>query len=111
MSENYRNIRLLDTELSRHSKNALIAAGYYLMGEIEQVPERTLLRIANFGRKGMNELAEWFDAHGGLVGQKRDDLVHSVKAMYNRLETLERETKITQRNIEHAEKRLGTWNG
>lgn len=110
MSDDYRNIRLLDTDLSRHNKNALVAAGYYLMGEIEQVPERALLRIANFGRKGMNELAEWFDAHGGLVGQKRDDLVCSVKAMYNRLETLERETKITQRNIEHAEKRLGTWN-
>lgn len=56
--EEKERIRIQDCELSVRTTNCLMNEGFVYLDELEQVTERELIRIKDFGRKSLKELLE-----------------------------------------------------
>lgn len=68
--DNWRDIKLVDLELSCRTANCLFSAGFTTLGEVARCSDNELLRIDNFGRKSLNEIRQAILEHSGFVGVK-----------------------------------------
>jgi hypothetical protein len=68
-NENH-NIKIEDLELSIRTANCLRNDNIRYFGQLVQIKETEMLRIPNFGRKGLNELKEILSKHGLRFGME-----------------------------------------
>ncbi len=85
------SVPVTEAGLSARSTNALVRGGYYSMDDVCKAAPYELLRLPEFGRKSLNELAEWARANGGLAAEDRRMAERQLTALRDRAAIIARD--------------------
>lgn len=86
--------------LSTRLGNALISEGFTTIGEVCRLAERDFLRIPNFGRKSLGDLANALSDHGFLFGV--GDPLAFCHALHEDIRSLEEKMNLLRRALVSA---------